>query len=386
MERINGKTCSADIYLEQTDKFGGFYLCVCLTLPLRADEAAKNRLLPMVLGDSCEKYPSQTALYRALADMGAVLGAQTIKKGGYSVIQFLISLPNKNREKAFEMLSELLNRPLVKNGGFVVSKKKHLKNITVNKMSDPKSLALDKCAELMFGKKGFGIDGDGYPDENTDDLYAYYCSVMKNSGADIFAVGDMGSEEMLRLCEKYFSWLENNKKACEPFSPLPFQRVYEKADIAQAKLCIGVDMGRGSRFEKTVFNEILGMGGNSRLFNTVREENNLCYYIGSTYYSLANAMFIQAGIEPQNADKTIELVKKLMEAPVSGSEIQRAKQAITNRLKNAADHPSALMDRCLTQSLSKEAEEDMIRAVNSVTKLDISPDIRAVYILGGEVG
>ena len=59
-----------------------------------------------------------------------------------------------------------------------------------------------------------------------------------------------------------------------------------------------------------VYNAILGSMNDSVLFNIVREENSLCYSIGSYVTQYNPSLTVYAGINKNNYKKTVELIKK----------------------------------------------------------------------------
>ena len=58
-----------------------------------------------------------------------------------------------------------------------------------------------------------------------------------------------------------------------------------------------------------IYNVILGGGSNSRLFNSVREDNSLAYYCFSRLEKDDNLIQIIAGIEKKNEKKAIDIIK-----------------------------------------------------------------------------
>ncbi|GEM_PF-499985 len=378
-----------NLYVEQNEKFKGFYLCICLHQPLKEETVTKNRLLSLVLGCACEKYKTQTSLNTALAECdGAQLRIESVKKGDRIILQLLIAAPKGSEEEQFRLLSEVVNKPYLKADDFAVSRKKHLKNLIENKIADKKHYALDRCIELMFEKTGFGIDGDGILGDlcGIKDLYGYYRSLFENSKIDVFVLGNMSPERAEELFNKYFPEMKSIEIKSGKAAASEYKKVIERTEGDRAKLCIGVDMGEGSRFEKMVFNEFFGVGGSSRLFEKVREENGLCYYISSTFYSLYNAMFIQAGIDEKDLEKTIGIIAKQLEIPPTEEEIKRAKRSAVDSLRIIEDYPTALMDFYLTQGIFDDGVSvaEAIEKIEQVEKITLRPKISVVYLLGGE--
>ena len=376
------------IYLENNQKFNSVYLGVCFHQPLKADTAAKNRLLPLVMSESCKKYNSKIKLNKALAELGgAELNIQAVKKGAEMILQFIVTAPQQNLRKCFELLHDIIFEPLIIDNEFAVSKKEYLKKLIADKVSDPKTYALDRCIEIMFEGKGFGTDADGKIEDvdNTGNLYEHYLYVINNSKTEIFVIGNTEENEVITYAEKYFCELKNSDINTENFVPCELKTVKECADTAQTRLCIGIDMGQGSRFEKMIYNEILG-GENSLLFKEIREGKGLCYYIGSTYFSLANSIFIQAGIEEKDVEKVIEAIKAVIAEKNDEKMLNSAKKALIDRLSGIDDMPLSLADFYITQSIFGDniSPETMSDELNKIQEISLKPAVKMIYVLGGK--
>ena len=223
--------------------------------------------------------------------------------------------------------------------------------------------------------------------KNIGNLYEYYRYILENSRVDIFVFGNISSVKTMELTGKYFPYLKSRDIISSAQTAAAYKRVEEGFGLNQAKLCVGIDMGQGERCEKQIFNEILGGNGNSRLFAEIREKRNLCYYIGSTFYSLANAVIIQAGIQKETVGEVLNAVEEQLEKQVSETEIEQAKKAVIARTKGIYDQPFALMDLYLTQSLFGKELTEVVGAnrameeIGAVKEIALSPKICTVYMM-----
>lgn len=100
------------------------------------------------------------------------------------------------------------------------------------------------------------------------------------------------------------------------------QEKREKLDIAQGKLVIGLDVL--SKQENLgcialVYNAILGDGVNSMLFQNVREKASLAYSTKSKYVKQKGNIFIRCGIEVDNYQKALDIIKEQLEAVKKGN-------------------------------------------------------------------
>ncbi len=58
-----------------------------------------------------------------------------------------------------------------------------------------------------------------------------------------------------------------------------------------------------------MYSTILGGSAMSKLFQNVREKESLAYSIGSLYLKQKNNIIIKAGIEIENYEKAVNLIK-----------------------------------------------------------------------------
>ncbi|MBR6400487.1 MAG: insulinase family protein [Firmicutes bacterium] len=374
-----------NLYVENNKNFKGSYLCICFKRPLEKGTVTKNRLLSLVLGSGCERYKTPTQLNSALAECnGAQLKISSVKRGDTMVLRLLIAAPKGSEERQFAILSEIINRPYLRADDFAVSCKKHLKNLIENKPADKRHYALDRCTELMFEKTAHGIDCDGILGDlcGIKDLYGYYKSLFANAGIDVFVLGDIDEGRAKELFDKYFPDLKTHETpAGKAAVPCEYRAVTERLPGEHAKLCVGVDMGEGSRFEKMVFNELFY----SSVLGSMKR-GGLCRAITSRFYTLLNAMLVQADIEEGDADKAVSLIKSRLEKKSTPREIDGAKAAVTHTLELVKKYPTALMDFYLIQGIldDKVSPEKAIDKVKAVDRIDLHPRISVVYLLGSE--
>ena len=87
-------------------------------------------------------------------------------------------------------------------------------------------------------------------------------------------------------------------------------------NITQGKLVIGLDVlskQENLQCVALVYNAILGDGANSMLFQNVREKASLAYTARSNYVRQKNNVFIRCGIEIENYQKALYLIKVQIE-------------------------------------------------------------------------
>ncbi len=68
-----------------------------------------------------------------------------------------------------------------------------------------------------------------------------------------------------------------------------------------------------------MYNWILGGSATSKMFQIVREKYSLAYTAASNYLRHKNSIFIRCGIEIDNYEKTLKLIKEQLEDLKNGN-------------------------------------------------------------------
>jgi predicted Zn-dependent peptidase len=127
-----------------------------------------------------------------------------------------------------------------------------------------------------------------------------------------------------------------------------------------------------------VFNNLLGGGLSSRLFQEVREERGLCYEIHSFHWSYSDTGIfgISAGTDPGDAVDLVTLTLDVLNATVDGAteaEVGRAKAQMKVGLLGALESSSSRTDQMARQVLifgRTFALEEIVAKIDAVTVED----------------
>jgi len=148
----------------------------------------------------------------------------------------------------------------------------------------------------------------------------------------------------------------------------------------------------------SVYNTILGGSSNSKLFQNVREKNSLAYTIGSNFIMQKYSILIRGGIEIENYQKALDIIKVQIQDMKTGNftdeDLKIAKKYITNSMNTLQDSAAPMIDYYLSQDLfeqNKKTIEQYIEKINSVTREQILAlandiDIDTIYFLTNEGG
>ena len=391
-------------------KFKTNLISVYIQRKLDRNEVTKNALLPGILKSGCNKYKTLGQLTDREEELyGSYLHAGASKRGESQVLGFSILsvnekyLDEKILGQCIEFLNEIINNPLVIDGGFneeyLNIEKEILKDSIMSIINDKGNYAMKRTNEIMFEGEAYSINGKGYiEDLDTIDrvgLYEHYKEVLKTSPIEIMIEGEFEETEVVELIKEKFQFDRGN------IIDIPKEEYYkevdkvkevkETMDIAQGKLVMGyrcnVDyLDEEKYYSLLLGSRILGGGADSKLFINVREKESLCYTIYSTIQKSKSTMMVCSGIEAQNYEKTVNLVKeqvqKLKDGDITESEISNAKIAFINSLNSLNDEIGRISDFYFSQSISKNKSDlDQIKnMINKSTKEDIVDAIKDIQL------
>ena len=391
-------------------KFKTNLISVYIQRKLDRNEVTKNALLPGILKSGCNKYKTLGQLTDREEELyGSYLHAGASKRGESQVLGFSILsvnekyLDEKILGQCIEFLNEIINNPLVIDGGFneeyLNIEKEILKDSIMSIINDKGNYAMKRTNEIMFEGEPYSINGKGYiEDLDTIDrvgLYEHYKEVLKTSPIEIMIEGEFEETEVVELIKEKFQFDRGN------IIDIPKEEYYkevdevkevkENMDIAQGKLVMGyrcnVDyLDEEKYYSLLLGSRILGGGADSKLFINVREKESLCYTIYSTIQKSKSTMMVCSGIEAQNYEKTVNLVKeqvqKLKDGDITETEIANAKIAFINSLNSLNDEIGRLSDFYFSQSIAKNKSDldEIKNMINKSTKEDVVDAVKDIQL------
>ncbi len=400
-----------------TNKFKTNLLSVFLTIPLSRENVTKNALFTTILKRGTKNYKTQEEISKKLEEMyGAEFNLGIEKIGDNHIIKFYLEilddefLPKKENLtiEAINLLFELIFNPFTENNGFSEEycnqEKENLKQIIESKIDNKGMYALDRCIENMYPKEPYGIYKYGYIEDleniNPKDLYCYYKEVISKCKIDIFVSGNIKEEQLEAI--------NQNKEIKNLFSRKPeiiidslnkkannqIKEIQESMNITQGKLVIGLDVNKEeqNKYVALMYNAILGGTPNSKLFQNVREKASLAYTAASNYAKQKNNIFIRCGIEIENYEKAVKIIKEQLEDMKNGNfskeEYENAKKYIISTIEAIPEEQDSEITYYFGQELSKNKKtlEQYKQEIEKVTKQDIidiakSIKINTIYFL-----
>uniref|UniRef100_A0A832DHF0 Insulinase family protein n=1 Tax=Ignavibacterium album TaxID=591197 RepID=A0A832DHF0_9BACT len=274
-----------------------------------------------------------------LSDEFDLLGTDfSISADNDFIILSLQSL-TENFEKSLELFSKVILKPDFPEKEFEREKKKLLVNILQLK-DDPERIAEQIFDKIIFANHYYAMPVSGYLDTvekvNLNDVINHYSKYFKANNSFIAAAGNLTSEEIFQLIEKYFDTYSSSSEKIslpEKFEVLDKKIfVYDKSDSVQTEIRVGYLSGKrniSDYFSKLLLNTIFGGQFNSRLNSNLREKKGYTYGISSHFVYNKNAGYFSISTSV-SSEITFDAVKEIL------SEIKNLKNGVTEEELNFA--------------------------------------------------
>lgn len=416
-----------------TNKFKTNLMAVFITLPLNRENITFDTMVPAILKRGTENLKTQEDISKKLEDMyGASFDCGVEKIGDNHVIKFYLEALNDNfvpesnvgvaahgdplnpkiLKESINLLLDIILNPVTENGIFkqeyVETEKNNIKLLIESKIDNKDQYALNRCIEEMYKDKPYGLYKYGYTEDldkiNAENLYKYYKNLIETSKIDIFVSGELetenienlvkNNENIKKLKDRKPNYIVNNEET-EKKEESKENVVEDKLDIAQGKLVIGLDVKQtdyNSKFKVALYNVILGESATSKLFQNVREKASLAYTARSNYVRQKNNIYIRCGIEIENYDKALKIIKEQLEEMKEGKfteeDLKNAKKYMVSGIQSVEDEQDSEITYYIGQELSGRLTtfEEYIEEINKVNLEDVknvgnSIEINTIYFL-----
>lgn len=408
------------LHFVKTELFKTNLAAVMITTPLSKENVTENALIPFVLKRGSKNFRTQEEINSKLEEMyGTIYDCGIDKNGDNQIMKFYLENVNDRfldkgiLKESLNLFFDIIFNPLFENNMFlpeyVAQEKENLRKVIDGKIDEKGSYAFNRCVEEMYKSEGYGIYKFGYT-ENLESITAEsiskrYIELINNSKIDIFISGNLNKEEVIedvitnenivKLQGRDGEYILNNESTeCKENVENPSE-VIEKMDVNQGKLVIGLDLLSNMpdfRYVGIVYNAILGDGSNSMLFQNVREKASLAYSARSNFIKQKKNIFIRCGIEIEDYEKALEIIKEQLENIKNGNftnqNLEDAKRYLESGIKIIENEQDTELVYYFGQEISKTdvTPKEYIEKVRNVTKeqiIEFAKDIQVntIYFL-----
>ncbi len=407
-----------NLHVIETDRFKNIEIRFNFKRPIKKKEITIRNVLNDILINTNKKYPTIRDIeVRAeeLYSFGA--SSSCYKSGNYSIISISCNFLNENYtekgmlEESIQFFLDLILNPNVEDGSFAQKPfeytKESLKNDIESIKDDPRGYSIIRLREEMDPNSPISYRSFGYVEDleqiTSESLYMYYKDVLQNDVIDIFVLGDVRSNDIKDMFEKYIQldrkqpqFKMNHCISVEQVRD-SIKEVEEIEEINQSKLSIGVRVYDMDEYEKkytlNALSFVLGGSSDSKLFKKLREENSLCYYVSSSPSMLYSDMIIVSGIDGDKYETAVQLIKEAIEDIQNGGvkqeDVDQEISVYTNSCIEMYDSPSSILSNYLSHEyLGNDFIEEKIERIKEMTPekiINLAKKIKidTIYLLRG---
>lgn len=342
----------------KTDKFKTSHVEVIFRDIANKDEMGAYSFLADMLSQSSKTYPRKKDLITRFEELYKIIVYATTLRVG-NVLDFHVSLDfinpdyinDKNYvEEVIKTLFDIIENPNVTNDEFDLKTfnivKERLKREINSLKENPMKQSIKEAFKAMNADTPTSYELLGNLESlekiTPSSLYKTYKNLRKNFKVDIFLIGNLEMDDTVSLIKKYFKnryIIENKLDLMVDNKEIKRLVVKSMAsDNVQANLVMIFNLKKLTEIEKNitfnVFNYLYGSGGlTSKLYQSIREKNSLCYAISSMYLKYDKLLLVHISLEQANVKKATSLVKKeLKNMQVGNFTEEELKDAINNMI------------------------------------------------------
>jgi predicted Zn-dependent peptidase len=341
-----------------------------------------------------EKRPTALAISKELDSIGSYYNAFTSEEyTGY----FAKSSP-KHVHKIFDVVSDLyLNQTFPEQE---IEKEKGVIIEEINMYRDlPHRQVQELFSQLLYGDQpaGWQIAGTHETVRNMkrEDFIMYRKHHYVPEATTVIIAGNFDEKKINKDIEVTFGSLLKSKKAKKP-KVLEHQIapaiVIEERPTDQAHLVLGV---RGFNLKSPhspvvrVLNAVLGAGMSSRLFQKLREEMGVGYYVRSSYDTYADhgVFSVSVGSDVKRVEEVIQAVlQELLQVKndlIPEDELQKTKDYLIGTLMLGLESSDAVAEFYGYQEVLRHklrTPQDIIKEIKSVTAEQIRSIAKKIFV------
>jgi len=334
--------------------------------------------------------PSRSAskISETIEDVGGQLNAYTSK----DVTCFYTKTAGQHTRDCLELLSDMFFNSVFDETELDRERQVVIEEITMGE-DLPDDVCHDLLCEALYGEGSLGrtITGPKSIIERAtrEELLEFKRKHYTAPNVCISVAGNVKTDEVLKYVEEFFvSKFDEMPKAekDEPLAVLPvYGGVYlrKKKDSEQAYVCLGCNsqgVGDPLNYPNNVLSGVLGGGMSSRLFQSLREKQGLCYSVYSYLSAYKNNGYheLYVGTSPSRTGIAVKALRdemdRFFEQPITDAELNRGKEqykgSMLLSLENSINVAMLMANSVLKLDKLIDIDE-RIRMIDAVTKEDV---------------
>lgn len=340
-----------------------------------------------------EKYPGPYDVSATLDAIGAESNAMT----GHEFTGYFAKGHPKHLSTMLDVIADVYRNASI--DGNELEKERGVIAEEINMIEDmPMAHAMKAFQEVMYGDQPAGWHTLGTKETTgaltRNDFLAFKNKHYVGKNTIVIAAGDFDKKQVTDQVTQQFGDMPASR-APKRKKPTQTQQgpgvQIEQRETDQAHLAIGVHAYKASDKRLPalkVLNAVLGGGMSSRLFQQLREEMGVCYYVRSrvgahdTYGHLA----IMAGVDTKRlgevVEKVMDEVRRMRDEPVGKKELQKAKDYLIGHTFLELEESEGVADFFLEQEVmtgEQKTPNQVAKEIRAVTAEDVQKVAKDIF-------
>jgi predicted Zn-dependent peptidase len=266
-------------------------------------------------------------------------------------------------------------------------------------LDQPKNQVQDLIMELLYGDQPAGWPVVGSKENilkmQRNDFVSYKERHYLPEATVVVVAGQIKPQEVLKEVKKIFGKISNGRK--QPKLKTKEKQVqpqalikFKETDQTHFVLALRTyDLFNSKNSILSVLAGVLGAGVSSRLFQKLREEMGVCYYVQACQDLYTDHGFLQisAGVDNKRVKEVIESVlrecKKLKEEKVSEEELNKVKECLIGNLQLSLESSDEIASFCGGQEILKreiDSVQEKISKIRQVTVTQIQKLAKDIFV------
>ena len=285
------------------------------------------------------KYPTPKSVAEAIDSVGGECNAFTSRE----YVCYYIKIAHEYISLAFDVLSEMIGEAAFLEEEIEKERKVIIEEIHMYE-DNPSSKVEQMFDELLYGDTVYGWDIAGTIDSvhgiTRDALLDYRDRWYRADNMVLSVAGAIDHNKIVDLAQVYF---ENKISHASTQIILPQVKYYDSAscfeyrDLQQAHINLGVpacSLLDEKKYIVHMLTTILGGNMSSRMFQSLREERGLCYYVYTEHqaYLHTGAFVCSAGVDVTRIDEALNAIQQecntIASVGITEKELEQAKNYI----------------------------------------------------------
>ena len=340
-----------------------------------------------------KKRPSATAIAETLDKVGGIYNAFTSEE----YTGYFAKVAAQHFELALGWVSDIFLNSLLPEKE--IEKEKGVIIEEINMIYDnPMSYVQTLWPKLLYGDQPAGWDVAGTKETvskmTREKLIDYTEKQYVASNTIVSIAGNFNEPLAIKKVKEFFSKIKTTK-------PIKKPRVIEQQqkpnlllhfrETDQTHLCLGVrafDLFHPKRYVQDLLSVILGGMMSSRLFEKIRAELGIAYYINTNSEENPDTgfLFTQTGIDNKNVEKGILTIlkeyKKISQEKVPVSELKKAKDYLKGKTTLLLESSDAQASFYTGQELLEKkilTPEEIFKKIDQVSQDDILKAAKDIF-------